>query len=291
MPSQEHEALADLFRAQPALVVRLLGALGIELASPLSATVVDSTFAAPAAEYHADVVVTLGDATGVPALVAIVEVQLKRDPGKWRSWPAYEALARARHGVDACVLVVAPDASVAQWAREPVQLGPSGSTFVPLVLGPSVIPVITDAEEARAMPQLAVLSAVAHGNDEPGGASVALAAFGAVRGLPEPQSKLYWDLVLTALRAAARLALEDLMETGKYEYKSDFARKYIAEGRAEGKAEGRAEALLQLLEARGVPLTEANRAAVYACRDVATLERWFARAMTAHSIDEVLANQ
>ncbi len=292
MPSHEHEAFAELFRARPALVVRLLGALGIEVGAPVVATLVESTFAAPAAEYHADVVVELREATGTLRLLVIVEVQLTRDPEKRRSWPTYEALAHARHRVDACVLVVSPDPGVARWASTPVRIGPSGSTFVPLVLGPSAIPVVSNAEEARAMPELAVLSAVAHGND-PDGASVALAAVHAVSGLHEEQTKLYLDLMLAALDAAARRALEALMDMDKYEYRSDFARKYVAQGRAEGKAagiaEGIAKALLQLLAARGVAVSDAQRVEVLACRDVAALERWFARAVTARTIDDVLA--
>jgi hypothetical protein len=287
-PSQEHEALAELFRAQPALDARLLAALGIELTAPVVATLVDATFAAPAAEYHADVAVELRDATGAPALMALVELQLARNPDKRRSWPVYEALARARHGVAACVLVVAPDASVARWAAAPVPLGPSGSTFVPLVLGPSAIPVVSEFDDARAMPELSVLSAVAHGNDE-GGAAVVLAAIGAIAGLPEAQTKVYLDLMLSALSAAARRALEEMMNIGKYEYRSDFARKYVAEGIAQGIAQGKAEALLQLLAARSIPVSDDQRAAVLACRDATMVERWFTRALTARSTDEVLA--
>jgi hypothetical protein len=299
MPSQQHEALAELFRAQPALVVRLLGAIGIQLEAPVDATLVESTFAAPAAEYQADVAVELSDATGAAMLLVIVELQLTRDPGKRRSWPVYEAIARARHGVDACVLVVSPDGEVARWASAPVRLGPSGSTFVPLVLGPDAIPVVSDVDEACAMPELAVLSAVAHGNDEPDGARVALAVVAAISGLPELQTRLYLDLMLAALGAAARVALEEVMNTGKHEYMSDFARKYVAEGlaqgrlegKAEGMAQGRAEALLELLDARAIALTDMQRAAVIECRDLDVLQRWFARGLTARTIDEVFAGE
>ncbi len=179
----------------------MLGALGIELDEAIVATLVESTFAAPAAEYHADVVVELRDAEGALQLIVIVEVQLARDPDKRRSWPTYETLAHARHRADACVLVVSPDPAVARWASTPVDID-------------------------------------------------------------------------------------------KYEYRSDFARKYVAQGRAEGKAEGKAEgradALLQLLAVRGVSLSDAQRADVLACRDVTTLERWFERAVTARTIDDVL---
>jgi hypothetical protein len=95
------------------------------------------------------------------------------------------------------------------------------------------------------------------------------------------------DLMLAALTPAARHALETLMNTGKYEYKSDFARKYYGEG----VAAGRANALVQLLEARSIPVSDAQRAEIRACLDVAKLERLFARAVNARTIDEVLANE
>ncbi|MBI4705627.1 MAG: hypothetical protein HY744_31425 [Deltaproteobacteria bacterium] len=47
--------------------------------------------------------------------------------------------------------------------------------------------------------------------------------------------------MLTSLGEAARQGLEAMMETGGYEYQSEFARRYVAQGRAEGRADGRAE--------------------------------------------------
>jgi hypothetical protein len=46
--------------------------------------------------------------------------------------------------------------------------------------------------------------------------------------------------VAGCLSEAARQELES-MYTGKYEYISDFARRYFGQGRAEGRAEGKAE--------------------------------------------------
>jgi hypothetical protein len=40
----------------------------------------------------------------------------------------------------------------------------------------------------------------------------------------------------------------DAMRPANYEYQSDFARKYFAEGKAEGQVEGRAGLLLKLLQ-------------------------------------------
>jgi predicted transposase YdaD len=51
---------------------------------------------------------------------------------------------------------------------------------------------------------------------------------------------LYADLVQASLSEAARKALE-AMDPSKYEFQSEFAKRYLAEGRVEGRQEGRQE--------------------------------------------------
>ncbi len=86
---------------------------------------------------------------------------------------------------------------------------------------------------------------------------------------------------------AARAILEGLMAS-KYEYQSDFAKRYVAQGRAEGLAEGKARALLAVLEARGLAVSEPLRQRILSCSDLARLDTWLARAVTATSASEVL---
>ena len=76
------------------------------------------------------------------------------------------------------------------------------------------------------------------------------------------------------------------MEAG-YEYKSEFARKYVAQGEAKGKAEGRAEALLAFLAARKLPVSDEQRQAILGCRDLAQLDRWIARAASVTEAGEL----
>jgi hypothetical protein len=64
-----------------------------------------------------------------------------------------------------------------------------------------------------------------------------------------------------------------------YEYQSDFARQYLAEGDARGYARGRAESLFAVCAARGLTLTDAQRARVRECTDAATLDRWIRHAV------------
>jgi hypothetical protein len=90
-------------------------------------------------------------------------------------------------------------------------------------------------------------------------------------------------LVFAALSEAARVALEELMAGGTYEFQSDFAKKHQAKGRAEGEA----RALLAVLEARGLRISDEVRTRVLACTDTAQLATWLRKAATALSIDQV----
>ncbi len=61
------------------------------------------------------------------------------------------------------------------------------------------------------------------------------------------------------------------------------------EGKVEGKAEGKAEAVISILEARGVAVDETARSRILGCTDLATLETWLRRAVTATTANEVIA--
>jgi hypothetical protein len=124
-----------------------------------------------------------------------------------------------------------------------------------------------------------------HGGDA---LAVAEAALAAARGLDDERSKLYADLVFASVDEAARAILEALMASGNYEYQSDFARRYVAQGRAEGEAAGRAHALLAVLVARGLDVPEDVRARITACSDLALLDAWLARAVKASSAADVI---
>jgi hypothetical protein len=62
----------------------------------------------------------------------------------------------------------------------------------------------------------------------------------------------------------------------------------LAEGRVEGLAEGQANAVLAVLRVRGIAVSDAERTRILEQKDLACLERWHERAITAASIAEVL---
>jgi hypothetical protein len=130
---------------------------------------------------------------------------------------------------------------------------------------------------------------MAHGDSDLG-AEIAAAVLPAVAALGDDRARFYGDLVLESLNTAARRALEAMMKG--YEFKSDFAKTYIALGRDEGEAKGRVEeaarAVLTVLRVRGVAVSGADRDRILAEKDPERLERWLERAILAASVAEVL---
>ncbi|MBI5481628.1 MAG: hypothetical protein HY906_22415 [Deltaproteobacteria bacterium] len=294
MPSHRHEALVDLLRQEPGLCTWLAArTLGLRPPRRGSARVDEAGFSQLVPpERRADLILRL--ARGAPWAGLIVEVQLSRRARKRLLWPLYAAALRVRLRGPVCLVVVAPDARVAAWASAPITGGQPASQFVPLVLGPAVIPWLANPHEAALRPGLAALAAITHGS-EPGGERIALAALRAARRLDADRAARYADIVVAALAEAARRRLEALMESSGYPY-SDWARKHYfegmakgeAKGEAKGKAEGKAAAILAVLAARGVRVSAPERARFIACTEARRLDAWIVAAATATSAGEVL---
>jgi hypothetical protein len=293
MPSLVHDALLTLFRNRPTLAPELLrDVLHGSVPAFDQVRIGDATLTELVpTEYRADLVLLLeGSVSAPPRAALVVEAQLRRDPDKRWSWPVYLTGLRARLRCDTALLVVTPEADVAAWAATPIATGHPGWVLVPLVLGPGVVPVVRDAGVAGLSPELAVLSVMLHGHGDDA-IAVASAALTAARSLDDERAKLYVDLILASVHEAARAILEAVMASGSYEYQSDFARRYVAEGKAEGKAEGevegRAHALFAVLAARRIEVPNDLRQRIASCSDLALLDLWLARAATAESSADV----
>jgi hypothetical protein len=188
----------------------------------------------------------------------VVEVQLNRDDDKGFVWPVYIATLRNRIRCPVCLLVVASDAKVVNWARQPILLG----------------------------------GALAHGQDSDTkkAVQIALAAERVVAELDSERSELYFDLLRCCLSEAARQALEE-MDPKKYQYQSEFARRYYGrgkeEGRTEGLVEGRAEMALTMLSKRFGSLPEMTQTRIR-CATAAELNALADRLFSAHTLNEVL---
>ncbi len=124
-----------------------------------------------------------------------------------------------------------------------------------------------------------------------------MAYHAAAAGLDEDRRAYYTDQVLSSLNEATRRKLEEMMRSG-YEFKSEFARTYVAKGREEGKLEGKLEGALEtrardvlaVLEARGLELPNDVQERVLASTDLAELDRWIRRAAVVSDARQLFEN-
>ncbi|MEQ9497034.1 MAG: hypothetical protein RIT81_09245 [Deltaproteobacteria bacterium] len=91
---------------------------------------------------------------------------------------------------------------------------------------------------------------------------------------------------MASLGEAVAKELQAMVATGKFEYQSEFAKKYFAEG----EEKGRAAMLLRVLDRRGLAVSDEQRTAIESCHDAARLELWLDRALEATSTDDVLSD-
>jgi hypothetical protein len=128
--------------------------------------------------------------------------------------------------------------------------------------------------------ELAILSAMAHGNG-PDGLAVLQATVGALARLDREHAGVYLHIIWNALADAMQKALEALAMEVQLEGKATFppfAQKLIdrgfRDGLRDGKLEGLREVLVRLAARAGITLTEGDRARIEACEDAATLDQW-----------------
>jgi predicted transposase YdaD len=81
---------------------------------------------------------------------------------------------------------------------------------------------------------------------------------------------------------------EQGLARGREEGRQEGRQEGQQEGLAQGVLRGRAESILRVLAARGVPIPEEARQRILSCADVATLDRWFDRSLSATHLSAVL---
>jgi hypothetical protein len=310
MLSREHETLVEIFRRHPELVVDFLRALGVEPPAheAIQAEPADQTEVVPV-PFRADLVVgfLVSGPSGKPVLRIVFEVQRCKKARTRFTWPVYAASERARHKCPALVLVYATTRAVARWAAKPIDMG-GGNFFRAIVIGPDVVPVVTDRRVAAAKPEVGVLSAVAHGRG-PSARAIARAAIPALDKVPDELAVLYLDAILTAIGSLAEEMVKEMAQT--HVFQSEYLRGRIQKGRDEGLAQGRDEglaqgrdeglaqgriggmivALLAILDARGLPVSVAQRERMTTASDAVAIDAWIRRAASAVRTEDIFESR
>ena len=295
MPSNLHEWLLELFRNRSATAADLLRHLDVPLPEHDAVRIeMPNVNSLRPVEYVADLVLFLARGSRY-VFGIIVEVQLSRDEDKPYVWPVYVANLRARHRCPVGLLVVTVEDSITRWASRSIDLGPA-ARCTPWVIGPSNTPVVTEIQEGRKNVELAVFSAIQHGPkaDTDLAKRIVATAMVAARDTDDERSTVYLDFIFSYLKGTTQV-LEDAMSSLEFEYQSDFARRYVAEGLAKGKAEGiaegvaagRVEIILELLRTRFGPLPDSIQTRVRGAEG-AQLHAVAKRVLTAPSLEEAL---
>jgi hypothetical protein len=192
----------------------------------------------------------------------IIEVQLDCDYKKKYAWPAYIANLRRRHRCPVCLLIITVEKAVAHWAGKVICLGP-GTRCRPYVIGPSNAPVISSSQQAQDNFELAVLSAFGNcrNADRQLAKQIVSTVLEAGNHVEPERAVLYLDELLRFIEDNAPDLLEDNVKNSLgFEYQSNFARRYVAQGLAEGEAKGRVEGqrelVLKQLQHRFGPLSD-----------------------------------
>ncbi|GAA3884708.1 hypothetical protein GCM10023084_41980 [Streptomyces lacrimifluminis] len=80
-----------------------------------------------------------------------------------------------------------------------------------------------------------------------------------------------------------------LLATETSFFTSSLSQELREKGEVRGEVRRATTNLLELLEGRGIPVSDAEREQITSCDDLDTLGRWFRRAITAASTAEVFA--
>ncbi|TDE32239.1 hypothetical protein [Actinomadura sp. 6K520] len=292
MPTSEHELPLEMVRNRPQLVPTILRTVfGLDMPYAEPATLTSESYAdLNPAELRCDATVLLDDPE-TPTHGVVVESQLRFKADKLYSWPAYLALLRNRRKCPVTLLVFCRDQAGARACGAPIDMGHPGWVLTPLTVHPGLLPPITDTEEARRLPELAILGAPAHANPDGPHTKAVLtsvkAALDEVHTQGGDNGRLYYDYLMTQLCESARKVLEGTMNIADYEWQSDFAKTHQAEGEARGEAMGEAKSVLLFLSARGIDVPDDIRERVTSCTDTEQLDRWVKRAAVINTAEDL----
>ncbi|HVH98960.1 MAG TPA: hypothetical protein VM869_09625 [Enhygromyxa sp.] len=292
-----HESFSDLLHAiDPLVLIGLVcAAAGIPMPDVVDVRYRNSRIeipglSKPARKKIVDLVYTTLSADG-QLEVWILEIELSYDWLKVIRWALYELAFQSEHNAhSARVAVLTPEPELRERIR--TKILPRMKTS-PVLLEPDQIERITDYQEARRRPELAILGCLFHAQPPaPFEAQVEVfrAAWMAIQSLAETEARRYSVLVMSLVpEAVQNQGIAELRETGEldeygYELFTESERKggSFARGHREGVETGRIQtlrrAVLDVLELRGFEVSEAVRERVESCESIEQLERWYAAA-------------
>ncbi|MEU6239601.1 hypothetical protein [Streptomyces sp. NPDC047024] len=312
MVTSTHETSHRIFQDHPEVLAPVFQALGLEppLKAEIEAITPDATEIKPL-ERRVDTVLKVAPSDGDGFLLAI-EAQTKRAPDKGVNWAYYVSYLHAKFELPVLLVAVCRHRSTATWAAGPFEcrVGPWATQVTrPFVLGPDTVPRITDEAMVAREPALATFSAIVHSESEQSDAILNLMARG-MRSF-DKATALYWSELLeiglenTPARDMWR-ELEKMVVTffpgrgtvfeeayldGKAKGEAEGKAKGEAEGEAKGELAGKKQAVLRVLEARGLTVSDDVRERVDACTDSEVIDTWLDRSVAVERVEDLFAEE
>lgn len=283
MVKPPHEALHQIFRHEPRLFSEFMDkSAGLPFPKVLAVRELNSNLnEIKTVEAEADTVLMAETVEG--RHIVVIEAQERVDRHKLKAWPYYVAYLRNKYDCEVTLIVVCHDVATADWARQEISTGlpnrPSQCTW-PIVLAPDNVDPLTSASEFVLDPLSAAFRVLTHASREP------------TPGIIEILEKGVTELAQQDMQTArflgdflyAGLAKSSLLDPWRQIVSTIIKNNRLSD---EIRAEGEQRILLAVLGAKGFELTDALRARITSCTDMATLEQWAVRASSANSLDEV----
>ncbi|MGD0559116.1 MAG: hypothetical protein ABSA93_29600 [Streptosporangiaceae bacterium] len=285
MPNPWHDAVTHLIEHDPDIAVTIArDYLGTSIAPDAQARLAPSKFNdRPSTDFDCDSVVIVGPRRD-PVRGIIVEAQQSRNEEKRLKFAKYAAELWILLGCPVDVIVICPDEATCNFYAEPFLTSLPGYVHIPRPLHPSVVPVITDAEQMAKDPARADLVLAFHG-DKPG----VVEAFTEGMRMLGAVGRDYYEFGTSLVTDRLKRRLEELV-AGTF-IASEWGKKAYADGQAKGVAMGEADRarqdVLRVLKIRGLEITDEQRTLILSCDDLELLGIWHDRAVTAERADEV----
>lgn len=276
MPSSWHDSVTAIFTEHPELALEIAtGLTGARIPEGIPVRVEAPNFNdRPSTDFKADAVIVAGSVHD-PVRAVIVEAQKRTLRDKPPQWARYAAQLWIFLRCPVDVLVICPDAKSAFWYDRPFPTTLPGYTHRPIVLPPSVVPSVTDAADAAARPAMAALSVAYHGANP----AVSQAFVDGIRLLSRDHALKYHEYAYNMAPLAVQRILEQLMKSETWPVYSPFAKETFGRGKA--------EAILDVLDARNLDVTDTERERIAGCTDQRQINTWIRRAVTAEKTSDL----
>jgi len=284
MPKVRHEAVVEVLRTEPGLLAWLVEDLGVALPPGAILQTADSNLSSR----DPDLLKTLiADNVflfkGAKKTIAVVFEVQSAEPRRDRqfAWPAYLATARAVHKCDAVMCVIGLSRDAVLGSRRLIRTGHPGFDLAPKVTGHGLLPAPGGGAFGPALTVVKVMTGELDLTTHEG----RMFALISIASAPDHARERYTRFIRAAAPGPVRKELTKLMAIV---IKDKFMDGLLAQGEAKGKAIEAANLLLQLLSSRfDVPVERRDQ--VEACTDTGRIEKWFDRALSATTLDQVFS--